>query len=40
MDYRRELNSLNILMKTAIKLDNKLYKLVIEMHHNNINSKI
>ena len=37
--YRIELNSLNSLIEAVIKLNNKLYKLAMEICYNNINSK-
>ena len=39
MNYGGKLNNLNSLTKVAIELSNKLYKLVIEIHYSNPNSK-
>ena len=39
MNYKRKLNILNILIKIAIKLDNKIYKLALEIYYSKINNK-
>lgn len=39
MRYREELDSLNFLIKAVIKLNSKLYKLAMETHSSNSNSK-
>ena len=38
--YEKKLNSQNSLIKATIELDNKLYKLGIEISYSNPNSKV
>ena len=38
MYYREKLNSLNTLIKLVTKLNNKLYKLAIEISYRDINN--
>lgn len=40
MFYREKLNSLNILIKLVITLNNKLYKLVIQRCYSDASSKV
>ena len=40
MNYREKLDSLNTLIKTAIKYNNKFYKLAIKICYNKVSSKI
>ena len=37
---RRKLDNLNSLIKVIIKLNNKFYKLVLEIYYNNSNNKV
>ena len=39
MHYRKKLNSLNFSIKVVIKLNNKLYKLAIEIRYSNPDNK-
>ena len=39
MYYKEDLDSLNSLIKVIIKLNNKLYKLLMESYYSNFNSK-
>lgn len=39
IQYKKKLDSLNSLIKIAIKLNKKLYKLAIEICYNNSSSK-
>ena len=38
MHYRKKLDSLNSMIKSVIELDNKLYKLAMEIYYSNPNS--
>ena len=40
MYSKKKLDSLNTLIKIAIELNNKLYKLVIEIYYNKKNCKV
>ena len=40
MHYKKKFNSLNFLIKVAIKLDDKFYKLAIETYYSNPDTKI
>ena len=40
MYYKKVFNNLNFLIEVAIKLNNKVYKLVINIYYSNFNNKI
>ena len=40
MGYEKKLDNLNFLIEIIIKLNNKFYKLVIETHYKNSDSKV
>ena len=38
--YKKKLDSLNILIKAAIKANNRLYKLAIKIYYSRANNKV